>query len=498
MLKSNEVVNPELKKLREDLAIKYQLFMVMLKEKAPKSLYLFNKYVLEAEKGDVNFAKLGLFQKEACNFVQDRADMFKLLLMPRSHLKTKLISIGYPTMKIVNDPGIRVLIYSATWQMATDIHMGIQKNLKGNETIQYNWGKELQIDKAPIWAADRTKLLANNKREPTITAAGISNNLVGGHYDLILMDDVVNRDNIATQDQIEKVITRYKDALDLLEPHGELVILGTRWHDSDLYGWILDKDNGARDRFLVMTKQAFEGNIMTGEGFKPLWEQKFSQQALKNLLKQEGWAHFSAQYMNNPVPEEDAIFKKTWFKYYQPDDIKGTLLNKFLLIDPAISLSKDADYTAMVVVGVDEWNNLFILDITRARLSPNEIIEEIFRLNDKWLPNDVAMEQVAFQKVLGYTLREDPRFKQHPFHITELKPNERNKDQRIKGLQPLYENGKVFHNRTLANNIYLEDELVRFPRSTHDDIIDGLAYSQDVVYPAKQHSRRKQKKKYIY
>lgn len=497
-MEKNEPVNPELKRIREELWTKWQLHMAMLKDKAPKSLYLFNKYVLDAEKGDSNFAKLGIFHKEACNFIQDQPDYFKLLLMPRSHLKTKLISTGYPTLKIVNNPAIRILIYSATWQMATDIHMGIQKNLQGNEKIQQLWGDVLQIDKAPIWAADRTKLLANNKREPTITAAGISNNLVGGHYDLILMDDVVNRDNVATMDQISKVITRYKDALDLLEPHGELIVIGTRWHDSDLYGWIMEKDNGALERFKVMIRKAYDGNIMTGEGFSPLWGGKFSREALLNLLKQEGWAHFSAQYMNDPVPEEDATFKRTWFRYYQADDIRGKLFNKFLLIDPAISLAKDADYTAMIVIGVDEWNNIYILDITRARLSPNEIIEEIFRLNEKWGPNDVAMEQVAFQKVLGYTLREDIRFKRKPFHITELKPNERTKDQRIKGLQPLYENGKIFHNKHLANNIYLEDELVRFPRSTHDDIIDGLAYSQDIIFPARQHSRSGGKRKRLY
>ncbi len=99
---------------------------------------------------------------------------------------------------------------------------------------------------------------------------------------------------------------------------------------------------------------------------------------------------------------------------------------------------------------------------------------------------DVGLEQVAFQKVIGYSLRDDVRFKKHPFHVTELKPSDRNKDQRIKSLQPLYENGKIFHNKQLPNNIYLEDELIRFPRSTHDDIIDALSYGLDLIYPAKQ------------
>jgi predicted phage terminase large subunit-like protein len=492
-----DIVNPELLKMRQEVGEREQIYFSMLKEKAGANLYLFNKWILQAEKGDDMFVPLGGFHKNLCNFVQDRFDKRKLVLIPRSHLKTKLISVGYPTMKICNNQKIRVLIYSATWQMAVDIHMNIQKNLQSNENILKIYG-DLTKD-APVWSQDRTKLTANDKREPTITAAGINNNLVGGHYDLIIMDDVVNRDNIATMDQIQKVITCYKDALDLLEPHGELIIIGTRWHDSDLYGWILDARNNALENYLTMIMRAYEGNLMTGEDFDPLWPAKFSQPALLSKLKEEGWAHFSSQYLNDPVPEEDAIFKRQWFHYYQQDDIKGSLLNKFLLIDPAISESKYADYTAMVVVGVDEWENFFILDIVRQRFSPHQMIEEIFRLREKWNVVDIAMEQVAFQRVLGYTIREDQRFKRRPFHITELKPNERTKDQRIKGLQPLYENGKIFHNKQLANNIYLEDELVRFPRSTHDDIIDSFAYSLDVVYPARQAKKaRSGRQRYLY
>lgn len=490
-------INPELVKLRENLAKKKALYYAALKDKSKTDLYLFNKYVLDVEKGDTNFSQLGLFHRQLCNFVTDRQDKRKLILIPRSHLKTKLISVGYSTMKIVNNPKIRILIYSATWQSACEIHQAIQKNLQGCEKIIELYG-DFQKS-AKVWSQDRTRTAENDKREPTITAAGIDNNLVGGHYDLIIMDDVVNRDNVATMDQIKKVITRYKDSLDLLEPHGELILIGTRWHDSDLYGWVLDESNHALDNYLVMVKRAYEGNLSTGEDFVPLWPGKFSQKDLYSKLKEEGWAHFSAQYLNDPVPEEDAIFKRSWFQYYISDDIRGKFLNNFLLIDPAISLSKEADYTAMLVIGVDEYSNIFIRDIVRSRMSPSDIINNIFVLRDKWQLSDIALEQVAFQKVLGYSLREDDRFKRRPLHITELKPNERTKDQRIKGLQPLYENGKIFHDKMLVNNIYLEDELIRFPRSAHDDIIDALAYAPDIMYPAKQSSRGKNiQHRYLY
>ncbi len=489
--------NPELIRMQNEILEREMLHAAIIKDRGLKDLFVFNKWVLDAEKGDDKYVKLGQFHRDLCRFVYDRQDKKKLILIPRAHLKTKLISIGYPTMRIVQNPKVRILIYSATWQMAVDIHQSIQKNLQGAPTLLKLWG-DLSKN-ASIWAQDRTRLAASDKREPTITAAGIDNNLVGGHYDLIIMDDVVNRDNISTSDQIEKIKNRYRDSLDLLEPHGSLIVIGTRWHDSDLYGWILDATNDVRSSYDIMIKRAYEGDLNTEEGFVPLWPGKFTQKDFLIKLREEGWSHFSSQYLNDPVPEEDATFKRSWFRYYIEDDLRGKVMTKFLLIDPAISLKKDADFTAMVMLGIDEWKNIFILDISRARMSPSQIIDAIFRFRDNYHFNDLGIEQVAFQKALGYSLREDIRFKKHPFHLTELKPNDRAKDQRIKGLQPLYENGKIYHKRTIPANVFLEDELVRFPRSSHDDVIDALSYAPDIMFPAKQRTSTKRGgRRYLY
>lgn len=475
---------------------KYLMLLSVLKDRSPNDLYLFNKNVLEAEKGDDKFVSLGPFHKQLCNFITDRQDRKKLVLIPRAHLKSKLITIGYSIQQIIKNPKIRILIYSATWQTAVDLNLQIQKKLQGTRRLQEIWGDVTA--NAKEWSQDRTRLAQNISREPTIQAAGIDNNLVGGHYDIIIMDDVVNRDNVATMDQINKVNQRYKDSLDLLETGGQIIVIGTRWHDSDLYGWILDPSNDIKNSFEIMVKRAYEGNIMTGDGFEALWTEKFSRKELKERLTQEGWAHFSAQYLNDPVPEEDAVFKRSWFGYYDSSDIRGRLLNKFLLVDPAFSADKSADYTAMVVVGVDEANFIYILDILRARVSPNGLIDAIIQMVENWKIMDVGLETVAFQKTIAYSLRQDPRFLRRPFHITEVKPNERSKEQRIKGLQPLYENGKIYHNKLLANNIFLEDELVRFPLSRNDDIIDALSYSLDMIFPAKQKIGTRRKTQWLY
>src|SRR3990167_6772640 len=331
------VLYPAEASVKEALKAEILWRMQYMKTYSLGDLYLFNTGVLEVEEGDKDFVTLAPFHKELCNFITDKKDKKKLVLIPRGHLKSKLITVGYTIQQIIKNPKIRILIYSATWSTAADLVAAIQKQLQGCEMITNIWG-DFSVG-AREWSQDKIRLAQNDKRESTVTAAGIDNNLVGGHYDIIIMDDVVNRDNIGTAEQIRKVIQKYRDSLDLLEPNGQLIVIGTRWHYGDLYGWILDNSE-IKSSYEILVKEAFSGNIQTGEGFEALWPGKFTLKELRTRLAEEGWSHFSAQYLNNPVPEENATFKRTWFQYYEPEDLKGKLLTKFIAVDPAISEAK--------------------------------------------------------------------------------------------------------------------------------------------------------------
>ena len=188
MLPGDETGNKYKRALIDATEKKYLLLLSVLKQKGPEDLYLFNKHVLKAEEGDEKFVSLAPFHKTLCNFVTDRADRRKLILVPRGHLKSKLITIGYSLQQIVKNPKVRILIYSATWQMAVDLNMAIQKALQEPGRLTEIWGSI--TEGATEWSQDRFRLKDNAARDPTVTAAGIDNNLVGGHYDIIIMGTV--------------------------------------------------------------------------------------------------------------------------------------------------------------------------------------------------------------------------------------------------------------------------------------------------------------------
>lgn len=469
----------------------------ILEDKGRKDLFIFDKYVLGMEAG-LNSVKLAPFHRQLCNFVQDGRDRKKLVLMPRGHLKSTLITIGYCVQQIVVNPNIRILIQSATWEMAVDFLTEIKRHLRENEYLIKLYG-DLTID-AEEWSADRITLKRSDKniKGPTVKAAGIETNLVGSHPDLIIIDDPHNRDNSQTAEQITSVVNRFRDCIDLLEPKGQLIVIGTRWNVSDLYGWIQDEDNKVRTDFDVMVKRAFEGNIETGQDFSALWPEKFGLEELRKRLRADGWYQFSGQYLNDPIPQEDAKFKRENFRYFDPTDIRGKEMTKILTIDPAISLDKSADYTAMIVCGIDEWSNVFILDIWRGRVSPSELINKIFELSELHHPNHIGIETVAYQKALAYSIREEMNKRHRYLPLTEISPNNRTKDLRIAALQPIYENKKVFHNKIHPLNYYFEMELVSFPRSKNDDMIDAFSYALDFIHPPKKKEGYYKKQRYLY
>lgn len=495
---SDELVLPPMNKkkaalIKQAIEVK-EAYDAVVKAKGLGDLFVFNKHVLGVEEGK---AKLGAFHKQLCRFIRNDMKRKKLILMPRGHLKSTLITIGYTTQRIVENPNVRVLLLNATWQMSVDFLSEVKRHLTQNEYLQELYGSV--ADNPTEWSADRITLQRTdmNIKGPTVWATGIESNLVGSHPDLIIMDDVVTRENTGNREQMEKVILRYKDALDLLEPGGQLIIIGTRWAPGDLYEWLMDKDGGARKSFDILIERAYTGDLITGEDFQALWPEKFDMKELQTRQREKGWYEFSSQYLNNPIPQEDADFKKAWFQYYDYQEMRAATVKTVMSIDPAISLEKDADYTAITVWAIDQFGNIFNRDIARGHWKPNQIIWKIFEMYEQWHPETVLLETIAYQKALAYSLREEMQERRRFLPIIEIKQQDKSKDQRIRSLQPLYENMKVWHRKDIPLTDYLEEELLTFPRGKHDDMIDSFSMALDYMVKPREKQKR-YKHNYLY
>lgn len=403
----------------------------------------------------------------------------KLVLFPRNHLKSSVITKGWSIQQALVNPDIRILIASDTWDNASKFLRSIEKfliqsplNVFFGNFVSDHWTQ----DEATI--RQRKQILD----APTWATTGIEKEQTSQHYDLIILDDLVARDNCGSKELRDKVKQYYRDSLDWLEPGGQIVVVGTRWHQDDLYSLLLEPGSG----FDVLHRQAYTDESRTAV----IFPEKFSLEYLEQLRKPisqggKGNYEFASQYLNNPIDSEAADFKVDWIKYYAPGSAHPASL--YLTIDPAISLSRDADYTAMLVAGQFEDKRIRVVDYLHERLVPSDLVDRIFGLVEKWRLHRVGIETFAFQKTLKYEIQRQQRERNIFFSIDELGKRHSgrgepplSKEARIRRLQPYFEQGLIEIRHDMQN---LVDELLAFPRGKHDDLIDALAYQLDYLMP---------------
>ena len=236
-----------------------------------------------------------------------------------------------------------------------------------------------------------------------------------------------------------------------------------RWREDDLAGQIEETD-----------WQEWEViKIPAIENWKSFWEEKFSVPELNDIRSKMGDYFFMSQYQQDPINEGGWAFKKEYFQKYNPIEAQTRQLDKYIFVDPAISLKEEADFTAIVTIWIDRRSNhIYVLDIFHGRIEPDTLIEELFVRVNHFQPDKVGIETVQYQKMLALEIKKQMSIRKSYFVLEEVKPMWE-KEARIKStLQPRYANRTVWHNEECID---LELELLKFPNSKHDDLADAMS-----------------------
>lgn len=207
---------------------------LMLQETIKKDLSVLCKYVLGMTKWDDNLH--GWVQNAL-----EKPGKEKLFLLPRGHLKTSIITVGWSIQQVLRDPNVRILINNAVWDNARKILFQISDYLTTKSALPEIFG----TFKTPKvrWTMDLIEIAQKTNgthKEATFETAGVESAKTGNHYDIIINDDIVIRENVTTSEQIEKVVNFHRDCYALLDPGGKLIDVGTRWAMNDVYGQIIN------------------------------------------------------------------------------------------------------------------------------------------------------------------------------------------------------------------------------------------------------------------
>jgi len=423
--------------------------------------------------------------KEVCKFAEDviRNHTRGMDLEPRGAFKTSIFSQAIPAWLIVHDPDTRILLDSVVLQNSVD-NLGVIKAHFEKPRVKFLYGNFVgqKWTTEEITVSKRTK---TNLKEPTVRCASVEKIQVGPHYDWIIADDLVSKENVETPEQINKVIDHFKLLFSLLDPDGKILVIGTRWDFRDLYNHILTEMPDFRNRVIDVETGGKDGGLY----FPERLTQEFLDRQ-KNIL---GLDFYNAQYRNNPMPEDErSKFQKSWFKRYDalpldPVTQKTIPLYAFITLDPGGYKNKSDEWVFLIGY-VDGENRRYFHKIVKGNYRMDSAIEILFQLVQQVGPISVGLETTAGQKYLLEAIQDEMRRRNIYFNIVELPHAVHTKESRIMRLIPQYQCGNIYHSQEMGP---LEEQLRRFPKGK-DDIADAASMMLEIMIAPRSMKKKRQ------
>jgi phage terminase large subunit-like protein len=214
----------------------------------------------------------------------------------------------------------------------------------------------------------------------------------------------------------------------------------------------------------------------------------WSHEKLQERKREIGSWAFAAEYLNDPVADETQPIKSEMIRYWKemPQQYSGVIV-----VDPAYSEDESSDFKVCTHICIDQNSNRYLVEYIRTHAPTGEFQDAIL---DMYLRNKSHITGVGLPTGGGDTeffnsfLKKAEQRRIYP-PIVELKNSfttadgnkKRNKKARITAsLQPLFEQGKYYIN---ANHLEARDELLTIGASRWDDVVDTLAYAEQIIQP---------------
>src|SRR3990167_573214 len=461
-----------------------------LRAECRKSLYFFCKAVL----GFKNFTT-GIHLPSA-NFVQDQSYKRKLLMLPRGFMKSHLATIGYSLWIIIQEKDEskgfrgtdeRIFIANAVADNAKHFLFKIKSVIERNTVFQWLFPECIpDFTKSDnTWnITEATLPRTTDFPEPTFTAAGVGAAVVSRHFTRIILDDLINEDHVNSPELMRKSIEWYNLVEPLLErtDENEIIVIGTRWAFSDLYSFIEETEGEYSETSPLGYKKYIRSAI---EDDKPIFPERFDLRELQRLRDKLKSYLFSCLYLNNPRQPDVNDFQLDWLQYYSFTEkghckltdgrvIDPNDMDRICFVDIATSTRKDADYSAIVTIGVDPARRVFLLEAWRGRVTTKLLIDQILKFARRWHVRCVFYEDSAQQKLIQYPLEERIKETGQYVRVEPIKAgNRQSKENRIRMVSSHFAAKRVYIRESFSDFIR---EYQDFPLGKHDDLIDAFAY----------------------
>ena len=421
---------------------------------------------------------------ERCKEVQEHPNGY-LDLWAREHYKSTIITHGLTIQDILCDPEVTIGIFSFNRPTAKGFLRAIKWEFESNKALKDLFPDVLWADpqkQAPKWSEDDGLILKRkgSMKESNVEAWGLIDAMpTGRHFKIRVYDDIITERHVTSPDMILKAVQSWELSLNLgsQQPAARYGIAnierycGSKYHYNDPYKQIADRGIVRERKYPGTDNGEMDGNPV-------FW----SREVMAKKRKAMGPYIFGCQILLNPKADEAQGFNFEWLQYWKRDHWSG--FNTYLLCDPANEKKKTNDYTVMLVIGLGDDNNYYLIDGIRDRLNLTERTRKLFAFHREYHPLSTGYEKYGKDSDIEHLLYVQEQ-ENYRFPIIELGGN-MPKNDRIRKLIPIFEQKRFYIPTRLIFKDYedrdhdlvqefINDEFLAFPLAWHDDMLDCMA-----------------------
>jgi predicted phage terminase large subunit-like protein len=441
----------------------------------------------------------GLHVEAICEHLQATAEkrIQRLLInVPPRHSKSTLVSVLYNAWLWTREPTHRVLSGSYSLQLATNDSVRTRRVITA-EWYQKRWPDVVIQDDQ----AQKTFFANTYLGQRQVTSVGGTTTGLGGQT--LIGDDLISAQQAESAVMRQQCLQWYRESFATRNNTTDTtrIIVMQRLHQNDIAGYLLHDERDMWDTLIL--PGVYDGRkIHTSIGWVDprktagdlLWPARFSQTEMDQLKRTLGSTAFAGQIQQTPTPRGGATFRKEWCRFWydenlgRPDPVVLQRTNGEFFeaaqkpipkidqdsttasFDLAFKGGEDNDFVVGQVWArpSNERGQFYLLAQERGQWDFPATVVAIRRLLDRQNCNTVLVEDKANGAAVIASLKSEVP------GIIAVNP-QGGKESRANACAPLFEAGQIWLPHP-AQAPWVEDyieELMAFPRGTHDDCVDA-------------------------
>lgn len=420
-----------------------------------------------------NPAPVAPFHRQAWELYCSEAEL-AAVAAPREHAKTTALTQNFGLAAVLFRFESHVMLVGSSEELAMGLLGDMTKQIKENDDLRAEFG----ISKFIVESKAEIIVKCDDGYEFRIIARGVEQRVRGIKWNgrrpgLILGDDVEE------DEQVENAVRRRKLSKWI---NRALIPMGRKGCKVRFQGTILhDSSFLARAMKSKTWKTLFFRAHKSFDDFSEiLWPEQFTETRLRAIrqrfIEEQDSAGYAQEYLNDPHDDAEAFLKKQWFRPMEAADHDSPKLI-VVGVDFAVSKADKANRTSINVVGQDTSHNVHFLDVRVGRMDSEEIIDELFSVQDRWRPDVFFVESGQIWLAMWPTIRKEMLRTGRFINFEPLTPI-KDKKARARPWQKRMKAGACYFDKEADWYPGYEEECLRFTgdsEATLDDQFDGSA-----------------------